>query len=70
VEGLRHEHGIGARVGQRNALGGSLERLGGGHRPSEVVPHFIERLDRDHARKERRQGGGQLAGAGAEIDDN
>jgi hypothetical protein len=68
VEGLRDDHGVDARVRQRNRLGDRIERLCGRRRAPEQLAHRRHGLERDHARAAAGELARELARAGAELE--
>ena len=70
VERLRHGDRVRRAIPQRHVLGGAVE--GDRERDSlgQLLAHLGERLDRDHGRARSSEHPGQLAGAGADVDDD
>jgi hypothetical protein len=70
MEGLGDHDRVDRGVGERNRLGGSLDRLGAGRAVGELIPHLGQWLDPDHAPEPADEVASQLASARRHVDDD
>ena len=68
VERLADRDAVDARVGQRDRLGRTEQRLGLGHGSAQLRQHLLAGLHGDHPCACGHERARQLAGAGAEVE--